>query len=49
MQNKGWAIENVDFKDASEPEKVRIRGFKIKKIEQLERNFSEPGKFSLKP
>ncbi|KAL1833704.1 hypothetical protein ACET3Z_003355 [Daucus carota] len=49
VQNKGWAIENVDFKDASEPEKVRIRGFKIKKIEQLEKNFSEPGKFSLKP
>lgn len=49
VQNKGWTIENVDFKDASEPEKVRIRGFKINKIEQLEKNYSEPGKFSLKP
>ena len=49
VQNKGWAIENVAFKDALEPEKVRIRGFKMKKIEQPEKNYSEPGKFSLKP
>ncbi|XP_028757580.1 UDP-sugar pyrophosphorylase [Neltuma alba] len=47
VQNKGWTLETVDFKDASQPEVTRIRGFKINKIEQLEKNYSEPGKFSL--
>ncbi|XP_044475492.1 UDP-sugar pyrophosphorylase-like [Mangifera indica] len=49
VQNKGWTIEGVDYKDTSVLEEIRIRGFKIKKIEQLEKNFNEPGKFSLKP
>ncbi|XP_015885782.1 UDP-sugar pyrophosphorylase [Ziziphus jujuba] len=49
IQNKGWTIENVDYKDTSVPEELRIRGFRINKIEQLEKNYSEPGKFSLKP
>lgn len=49
VQNKGWTLENVDFKDNSVPEKVRIRGFRINKVEQLEKTYSEPGKFSLKP
>ncbi|GAB2270425.1 universal stress protein [Dionaea muscipula] len=48
IQNKGWILENVDYKDTSEPEEVRIRGFKINKIEQLEGNYGEPGKYSLK-
>ncbi|XP_031281582.1 UDP-sugar pyrophosphorylase-like [Pistacia vera] len=49
VQNKGWTIESVDYKDTSIPEEIRIRGFKINKIEQLEKNYNEPGKFSLKP
>ncbi|XP_044479312.1 UDP-sugar pyrophosphorylase-like [Mangifera indica] len=49
VQNKGWTIQGVDYKDTSVLEEIRIRGFKIKKIEKLEKNFNEPGKFSLKP
>ncbi|XP_010113224.2 UDP-sugar pyrophosphorylase 1, partial [Morus notabilis] len=49
VQNKGWVLEKVDYKDTSIREEIRIRGFKINKIEQLEKNYSEPGKFCLKP
>lgn len=49
VQNKGWVLENVDYKDTSCPEEIRIRGFKINRIEQLEGNFHEPGKYTLKP
>ena len=49
VQNKGWALESVDYKDTSIPEEIRTRGFRINKIEQLEKNYSEPGKFILKP
>ncbi|KAA8538392.1 hypothetical protein F0562_028062 [Nyssa sinensis] len=49
VQNKGWIVENVDYSDASMPEEVRIRGFKINKAEQLEKYYSEPGKFSMTP
>lgn len=49
MQNKGWMLESVDYKDSSAPEEIRTRGFKIKKIEQLEKHYTEPGKFELKP
>ncbi|KAF3447050.1 hypothetical protein FNV43_RR12230 [Rhamnella rubrinervis] len=49
IQNKGWSIENVDYKDTSVPEELRTRGFRLNKIEQLEKNYSEPGKFCLKP
>ncbi|KAL6492914.1 hypothetical protein OROGR_032673 [Orobanche gracilis] len=49
VQNAGWIIENVDYKDTSVPEEVRIRGFKINKVEQLEKTYEEPGKYSLKP
>ncbi|KAL5559694.1 hypothetical protein UlMin_035905 [Ulmus minor] len=49
VQNKGWALESVDYKDTSIPEEIRIRGFRSNKIEQLEKNYSEPGKFILKP
>ncbi|KAK4490150.1 hypothetical protein RD792_000807 [Penstemon davidsonii] len=48
VQNAGCIIQSVDFKDTSVPEEVRIRGFKIIKVEQLEKTYSEPGKFSLK-
>lgn len=48
VQNKGWILENVDHKDTSIPEEIRIRGFRIKKVEQIEKNFNEPGKFELK-
>ncbi|KAG5050451.1 hypothetical protein JHK85_011554 [Glycine max] len=48
VQNNGWVLETVDNKDASEPEVLRIRGFKFNKIEQLETKYSEPGKFHLK-
>ncbi|KAL7117877.1 hypothetical protein ACP275_03G099900 [Erythranthe tilingii] len=46
VHNAGWIIENVDFKDASVPEEVRIRGFKINKIEQVEKTYKEPGNYS---
>lgn len=48
MQNKGWVLEPVDYKDSSVPEEIRIRGFRINKIEQLEKQYNEPGKFVLK-
>jgi len=47
VQNKGWIIQHVDYKDTSEKEEIRIRGFKLEKIEQLEVNYTEPGKHSL--
>ncbi|XP_065619985.1 UDP-sugar pyrophosphorylase 1-like [Quercus suber] len=49
VQNKGWTLENIDYKDASVPEELRIRGFKINKIEQLEKNYCESGNFTLEP
>ncbi|WOK92093.1 hypothetical protein Cni_G00784 [Canna indica] len=48
VQNKGWMLEHVDYKDYSIPEETRIRGFRIHKIEQLEVNYTEPGKFCFK-
>jgi len=48
VQNKGWILETVDYKDTKEPEVLRIRGFKFNKTEQLEKKYSEPGKFDLK-
>ncbi|KAK9167336.1 hypothetical protein Scep_002527 [Stephania cephalantha] len=45
VQNKGWIIEEVNYKDASVPEEIRIRGFKINKVEQLDLNYTDPGKF----
>lgn len=38
VQNKGWTLEPVDYKDTSVPEEIRTRGFRINKIEQEERN-----------
>ncbi|WOL19775.1 UDP-sugar pyrophosphorylase [Canna indica] len=49
VQNKGWSLEHVDHKDNSIPEEIRIRGFKIQKVEQLELNYVEAGNFSFKP
>ncbi|XVF36996.1 hypothetical protein REPUB_Repub19eG0106800 [Reevesia pubescens] len=49
IQNKGWLLESIDFKDSGNPEEVRIRGFKINKLEQLEETYNEPGNFTLKP
>lgn len=48
VQNKGWTIEPIDYKDSSEPEVLRIRGFKFNKVEQVEENYSKPGKFQFK-
>lgn len=48
VQNKGWTIEPVDYKDSSEPEVLRIRGFKFNKVEQVEEKYSKPGKFQFK-
>lgn len=48
VQNKGWTLENVDYKVTSAPEEVRIRGFRLNKVEQLEKTCNEPGKFFLK-
>ncbi|CAN6173475.1 unnamed protein product [Urochloa humidicola] len=47
VQNKGWTIQHIDYKDTSEKEEIRIRGFKFEKVEQLEVNYTEPGKHSL--
>ncbi|KAL0917482.1 hypothetical protein M5K25_012546 [Dendrobium thyrsiflorum] len=47
VKNKGWAFKPIDYKDYSLPEENRIRGFVIEKLEQLEKNYSEPGQFSL--
>ncbi|XP_043722977.1 UDP-sugar pyrophosphorylase-like isoform X2 [Telopea speciosissima] len=49
VQNKGWVLEQVDYKDASVPEEIRTRGFKINKIEQWELNYTKPGSVSFKP
>ncbi|KAL6984338.1 UTP-monosaccharide-1-phosphate uridylyltransferase [Sarracenia purpurea var. burkii] len=49
VQNKGWILENVDYKDVSVPEETRTRGFKINRVEQLEMTYNEPRKFCLKP
>ncbi|KAE8701789.1 UDP-sugar pyrophosphorylase [Hibiscus syriacus] len=49
IQNKGWILDNIDYKDNAFPEELRTRGFRINKIEQLEETYSEPGEFSLKP
>ncbi|XWS23671.1 hypothetical protein CRYUN_Cryun28dG0035100 [Craigia yunnanensis] len=49
VKNKGWLLESIDYKESAVPEELRIRGFKINKIEQLEETYSEPGKFTLKP
>lgn len=40
-------METVDYKDTSVPEEIRIRGFRFNKVEQLEKKFNQPGKFSL--
>ncbi|KAJ9540415.1 hypothetical protein OSB04_026921 [Centaurea solstitialis] len=50
--NNGWLIEGIDKDDSTTsalPEEVRIRGFKINKMDQLQQSYSEPGKFCLKP
>ncbi|MQL97714.1 hypothetical protein Taro_030420 [Colocasia esculenta] len=49
VQNEGWVLEPLDHNDTSIPEELRIRGFRVKKIDQLEINYTEPGKFSFKP
>ncbi|KHG06371.1 UDP-sugar pyrophospharylase [Gossypium arboreum] len=49
IQNKGWLLERIHYKDSSSPEELRIRGFKINRLEQLEQTYSETGKFILKP
>ncbi|KAI3941399.1 hypothetical protein MKW92_022209 [Papaver armeniacum] len=46
VHNKGWLLEQVDHKDTSIPEEIRIRGFRFNKVEQLELNYNEPGKYS---
>ncbi|KAL7176325.1 hypothetical protein ACSBR2_029799 [Camellia fascicularis] len=40
VQNKGWILENVDYKDTSVPEEVRTRGFRINRVEQLEMTYN---------
>ncbi|XWS25075.1 hypothetical protein CRYUN_Cryun27aG0039900 [Craigia yunnanensis] len=49
IKNQGWLLESIDYKDTAIPEELRIRGFKINKIEQLEETYCEAGKFTLKP
>ncbi|KAK8580221.1 hypothetical protein V6N13_143340 [Hibiscus sabdariffa] len=49
IQNKGWMVESIDYKDTSIPEELRTRGFRMKKVEGLEETYNQPGEFSLKP
>ncbi|KAI7733507.1 hypothetical protein M8C21_028775, partial [Ambrosia artemisiifolia] len=49
VQNNGWAIESIDKDNTALPEEVRIRGFKINKMEQLEKSYSERSKYTLNP
>lgn len=49
VQNKGWILENIDYKDASVPEELGTRGFRITKIEQLEKNYTQAGEFCFEP
>ncbi|KAM7276643.1 hypothetical protein ACFE04_018509 [Oxalis oulophora] len=46
VQNKGWILEKVDHKDISIPMEIRIRGFRINKVEQLEKKYVEAGQFA---
>lgn len=48
VHNNGWTLEPVDYKDTSESEVLRIRGFKLNKVEQAEAKYSEPGSFLFK-
>nr|GMC58173.1 UDP-sugar pyrophosphorylase [Ipomoea batatas] len=41
IDNKGWVIETVDYNDSSMVEEVRIRGFRLNKVEQLEKIYNE--------
>lgn len=45
VQNKGWVLKPIDYKDSSLPEEIRTRGFEIEKVDQMEKNYAEPGKF----
>ncbi|ESQ46642.1 hypothetical protein EUTSA_v10000457mg [Eutrema salsugineum] len=47
IRNDGWTMENVDYKDTSVPEEIRIRGFRFNKVEQLEKKFTQPGKIAV--
>ncbi|XXG40701.1 hypothetical protein AAC387_Pa01g1351 [Persea americana] len=40
VRNKGWILEPVDYNDSSLSEEVRIRGFKIGKVDQQEMNYT---------
>ncbi|XP_043708607.1 UDP-sugar pyrophosphorylase-like [Telopea speciosissima] len=48
VHNRGWLLEEVDYKDASVPEEIRTRGFRINKVEQEELNYTESGMFAFK-
>ncbi|KAJ6823482.1 UDP-sugar pyrophosphorylase isoform X2 [Iris pallida] len=48
VQNKGWILKHIDYKDCSLPEETLTRGFTIDKVEQLEVNHTEPGKFEFR-
>ncbi|VVB15635.1 unnamed protein product [Arabis nemorensis] len=47
IKNSGWAMETVDYKDTSVPEEIRIIGFRFNKVEQLEKKFTQPRRFSM--
>lgn len=47
VQNKGWSLERVHYRDTLEAEEIRIRGFRIRKVEQLEVSYTEPGRHCL--
>lgn len=42
LENEGWVLEHIDYKDTSLPEEIRTRGFRIKKIDQSELDFEKP-------
>ena len=49
VENRGWALKHIDYKDETMREEQRIRGFVVERLEEMEMNYTEPGLFSLKP
>nr|GEX38127.1 UDP-sugar pyrophosphorylase [Tanacetum cinerariifolium] len=45
--NNGWIMESIDKDSSAFPEEIRTRGFKINRMEQLEKSYGVPGNFSL--
>ncbi|CAG9466321.1 unnamed protein product [Pedinophyceae sp. YPF-701] len=47
VKNGGWGLTNVDSNDNSEPEELRIRGFKLDKFEELRITITKAGVYEM--